>query len=376
MLRSRPLSPATTPDPVSPPARGREALLPGSARRAAALFAVLALGSAAVSASRSATLELDRYPELSDRRQLRMWAADARYSAQRIGGAERERQMARADSIADRFHALAARVADDAGRSADDHFTEWYLGARGAALGISLGDDASGSGAELAAVAYRRLDDRLAADVAAASRAVQRDVAIAQILRTAAWSFAGLALVSLGYGLAVSFGSRARRPRPQPEIRVAAPASPSRPALTAWTQPVRAATPAAASSAVVHGDPTGPAAAETLAPAAAPTPGPARRPVAPRYVPGWGAASSLVPVPAAGARPVALYDALHVLERVLRDTSEGMKRAEAPLALARDNTRSTAQAASQLAVTAAALAVQATQLQAILGSFRVTRVVA
>ncbi len=141
------------------------------------LVIVASAALAVLTANRMVRIERDLQPALEDSRRLGA-TLDATRALLRDGGlGDAELRIARADSSAQRFHALATRPRAGAEQAAlmraHDHiFGAWYVAARRAAQGRSMSADADGSSAEDAALGYTMLRENLAAGVGAQERAL------------------------------------------------------------------------------------------------------------------------------------------------------------------------------------------------------------
>lgn len=137
---------------------------------------VLSLAFATLTAVRLVRVEQQDQPALSAARELG-GTLDAIRALLRDGrAAGLELRLARADSLADRFHAIAQRA--PAGErhaqqlAVDAIFAEYYVAARRAADGLSMSADADGSSAEDASLGYAMLRENLAADMQAHEEAI------------------------------------------------------------------------------------------------------------------------------------------------------------------------------------------------------------
>jgi hypothetical protein len=321
-----------------------------------------ALAMAVLAWNRRNTAARDEHSVLQDRRDLRVYAADLHRAFLVEGLGSGSAGLHRADSLADRFHILAGDATREGAdpvsmRATEDAFAVWYVQAHRVAQGLSAGDDGSGSGAELATIAYRHLDDRLASEV----RATMEKIAVGRVMArravAAAWSLAALACAAGLLGLMVKDAPRSSAP-------------------VAGGAEVRAAELVEGSAAPAHGRRAGSAAATRYAwsqpsqgrmahdQSAAPT----YR--APRHFVPRGASGPWL-APAEHGGTATLNEAIGTLESLLQASSCGARDRQAPLERARAGTSSTAAAAARLARTAASLSSDAGQLAALLRAFRV-----
>ncbi len=140
------------------------------------LALVLSIALAALTAVRMSRVDSAYQPALSTARELgaALEAAHVQLRDSRTGALDL--RLARADSMADRFHAIAQRTAGAEPRAQllahDAVFAEYFVAARRAAAGLSMSIDADGSSAEDASLGYRMLRENLADDIQAQERAV------------------------------------------------------------------------------------------------------------------------------------------------------------------------------------------------------------
>ena len=155
------------------------------------LAMLTSIAFAGLTAVRIARVERDLQPALAATRQLAaaLAATRALLRDDRLGGAES--RIARADSLAQRFHVIATstRAGSEASPrllAYDATFGEYYVAARRAAAGISMSADADGSSAESAALGYLTLRENLAAG-ALAQKAAVASARVAAPIELAAW---------------------------------------------------------------------------------------------------------------------------------------------------------------------------------------------
>lgn len=152
---------------------------------------VLSLAFATLTAVRLVRVEQQDQPALSAARELggTLEAIRALLRDGRTAGLEL--RLARADSLADRFHAIAQRA--PAGErhaqqlAVDAIFAEYYVAARRAADGLSMSADADGSSAEDASLGYAMLRENLAADMQAHEQAIDAARPATAPIELAAW---------------------------------------------------------------------------------------------------------------------------------------------------------------------------------------------
>ncbi|MEO7711675.1 MAG: hypothetical protein ABIV10_02005 [Gemmatimonadaceae bacterium] len=159
-----------------------------------AIAAVLALSivCCGLTAARIVHVERDLKPVLARRAQLvsRMEASQRLLRDARLGATDL--RIARADSVASTYHAIAAQAPLDSelrirleGYTAA--FTQYYVQARRAAAGYSMSADADGSSAEDARLGYTMLHENIVAGMAADSRALVSARASTAPVELAAW---------------------------------------------------------------------------------------------------------------------------------------------------------------------------------------------
>ncbi len=153
--------------------------------RAAALPLLLvvfvALAAATLAGLQLRTVENDHLPALRDAQMLETTAAVT-------GAALRSADFVRADSLAQRFHAVAGSSRNSEARqsrmqSFDASFVDYYVDARRVAAGTSMSDEADLSSAESAKLAKGILKERLDTGMAADLRAVNSTAVSALKLR-------------------------------------------------------------------------------------------------------------------------------------------------------------------------------------------------
>jgi hypothetical protein len=160
------------------------------------LVVFVALAAAALAWFQLRSVEQEHLPALRDAQQL-----DA--TATVTGAALRSADFVRADSLAQRFHAVAGSTRSGEGtqsrmRSYDASFVDYYVSARRVAEGTSMSEEADLSSAESATLAKGILRERLATGMAAGRQAVSATSVVALKLRIAvSLLFALLAAVAL-----------------------------------------------------------------------------------------------------------------------------------------------------------------------------------
>ena len=134
------------------------------------LVVLVALAAATLAGLQLRTVENDHVPALRDAQTLEATAAV-------MGAALRSADFVRADSLAERFHAVAGRSRNSEVKQAemqsyDASFVDFYVDARRVAAGTSMSEEAdlsSGESAKLAkGILKERLDTGMAADLKAA----------------------------------------------------------------------------------------------------------------------------------------------------------------------------------------------------------------
>lgn len=159
-----------------------------------AYVVVLALSTVfcVMTAARIVRVEQELKPALAQRAQLvaRMEASQRLLRDARLGVADL--RLARADSVASSYHAIATRAPLDSDlRTRLEGYTAtfgtWYVSARRAAAGISMSADADGSSAEDARLGYATLRENIAAGMAADKRALVVARASTAPVELAAW---------------------------------------------------------------------------------------------------------------------------------------------------------------------------------------------
>jgi hypothetical protein len=188
----------------------------GSSRfRGAALPVLLvffvALAAATLAWFQLRSVENEHQPALRDAQQLDATAAVT-------GAALRSGDFVRADSLAQRFHAVAGSVQISEGkqsemRSYDASFVDYYVSARRVAEGTSMSEEADLSSSESATLAKGILKERLDTGMAADRKVVEGSSVAAMKLRIA---------VSLLFALVAGIALYLLAPRRQPAtLRVA-----------------------------------------------------------------------------------------------------------------------------------------------------------
>lgn len=157
-----------------------------------ALAFLVSIGFAGVTAVRIARIEREQQPALETARQLvaPLDATRALLRNGRLGPVES--RMARADSLAQRFHHLASgtRLAAEQRAQVQDYdarFGEYYVAARRAAAGTSMSLDADGSSAEDASLGYAMLRENLAAGIETREQAIDAARPATAPIELAAW---------------------------------------------------------------------------------------------------------------------------------------------------------------------------------------------
>ena len=180
-----------------------------------ALVIALSAVFAGLTANRMVRVERELQPALTDARRLgaaleatRMLLRDSR-----LGAAES--RIARADSLAQRFHSIATASARGPSERAlllahDASFAAYYVAARRAAAGVSMSADADGSSAEDASLGYTALRQNLAATSAARMRAIEDARPATAPVELASW----LAMTLLSVGALLRRTSRQEKDWP------------------------------------------------------------------------------------------------------------------------------------------------------------------
>ena len=151
------------------------------------LVLACAIGGGLLASWRTGRLASQEQPAVTDSRQLGDIVVAVREQLADAAIAPADR-LVRADSLAERFHAIArdrrptpssrARLTD-----ADSRFTTWYVQARSVAQGIDTGVDSDASSGVAVTTGYRALRGQLAADVDLAERELASGVATAGALQ-------------------------------------------------------------------------------------------------------------------------------------------------------------------------------------------------
>jgi hypothetical protein len=172
----------------------------GSSRfRGAALPVLLvffvALAAATLAWFQLRSVENEHQPALRDAQQLDATAAVT-------GAALRSGDFVRADSLAQRFHAVAGSVQISEGkqsemRSYDASFVDYYVSARRVAEGTSMSEEADLSSSESATLAKGILKERLDTGMAADRKVVEGSSVAAMKLRIVSLLFALVAGIAL-----------------------------------------------------------------------------------------------------------------------------------------------------------------------------------
>ncbi len=137
---------------------------------------VLSIVLAGLTALRMSRVDSEYQPALGTARELgaTLEALNVQLRDGRMGALDL--RLARADSLANRFHVIAQRAAGAEPRAQllahDAVFAEFFVAARRAAAGLSMSADADGSSAEDAALGYRMLRENLSADAQALEQSI------------------------------------------------------------------------------------------------------------------------------------------------------------------------------------------------------------
>jgi hypothetical protein len=147
------------------------------------LIVLVALAAAVLAWSQLRSVENEHQPALRDAQQLDATAAVT-------GAALRSADFVRADSLAQRFHAVAGSVRTSEAkqsqmRSYDASFVDYYVSARRVAEGTSMSEDSDLSSAESAGLAKGILEERLGNGMAADRKVVDAASVAAMKLRIA-----------------------------------------------------------------------------------------------------------------------------------------------------------------------------------------------
>jgi len=174
------------------PASERIRLLAQVACTSLALLLIVGVGAGIMVSQRLAQVQLEEVPALHESRDLREVLAATRDAVQGTDLAGNVVRLARADSLAERFHGLAttARLHErhaPAMRTVDERFAAYYVQARRAAEHLPSGDDALTSSAELALVGERAVRGMLDADIADTEREIATQMSAARELQVASW---------------------------------------------------------------------------------------------------------------------------------------------------------------------------------------------
>jgi methyl-accepting chemotaxis protein len=174
------------------PSGERIRLLPAVAASAFGVILFIALGSGLLVSERLASVQGDAVPSLRESRQLVDLLAATHAAAQGTDLGGSVLRLARADSLAERFHAVAtsARLRErhaPAMRAVDERFTSYFVEARRSAQRLPSGDEDQTSSAELALVGERALRGMLDADIAASEHEIARSMSDARVIQIAGW---------------------------------------------------------------------------------------------------------------------------------------------------------------------------------------------
>ena len=174
------------------PSSDRIRLLPSVASGVIGVFLILAIGSDLLVRERLTRAAREDVPTLRESRALRDVLAATGDALQGTDLAGSVSRLARADIMAERFHALAsaARLHEGQGpemRALDERFSSYYVQARRAAEHLPSGDDAQTSSTELALVGDRAVRGMLDAHIASKEGAITDEMAAAQTLQMASW---------------------------------------------------------------------------------------------------------------------------------------------------------------------------------------------
>jgi methyl-accepting chemotaxis protein len=205
------------------PASERIRLLVHLACVSLALLLIVGIGAGVMVNAKLAQVENEEVPALQESRALREVLAATGDAVQGTDLAGNVLRLARADSLAERFHVLAtsARLHErhaTAMRAVDERFANYYVQARRAAQHLPSGDDAETSSAELALVGDRAVRGMLGADLATTEREIATLMAEGRQLQVASWiimtllaAIAGAALLSLASSIDEMHGRMLRR---------------------------------------------------------------------------------------------------------------------------------------------------------------------
>jgi hypothetical protein len=158
---------------------------------------MLSLVLAGLTVGRMIRVERDLQPALEDGRRLSALLEAARVQLRDSRLGTLEARTTRADSLAQRFHRLAAAPRPSADQRAlmvgyDAAFGQFYVAARRAAAGISMSDDADGSSAEDATLGHELVRERLARGMQSQSRGIEAARPGTAPVELAAWLSLGM----------------------------------------------------------------------------------------------------------------------------------------------------------------------------------------
>jgi len=205
------------------PASERIRLLAHLACGSLALLLIVGIGAGVLVSGKLAQVRNQEVPSLQESRALRELLASTGDAVEGTDLAGNVLRLGRADSLAERFHALAtsARLHERhaaAMRAVDERFASYYVQARRAAQHLPSGDDAQTSSAELALVGDRSVRSLLGADIATTEREIAALMADAQRLQVTSWIImtvlalmAAVALLSLASACNAMNGGSLRR---------------------------------------------------------------------------------------------------------------------------------------------------------------------
>jgi len=205
------------------PASERIRLLAHLACGSLALLLIVGIGAGVLVSGKLAQVRNQEVPSLQESRALRELLASTGDAVEGTDLAGNVLRLGRADSLAERFHALAtsARLHErhaSAMRAVDERFASYYVQARRAAQHLPSGDDAQTSSAELALVGDRSVRSLLGADIATTEREIAALMADAQRLQVTSWIImtvlalmAAVALLSLASACNAMNGGSLRR---------------------------------------------------------------------------------------------------------------------------------------------------------------------
>jgi hypothetical protein len=206
-----------TPLSLSSPQAGDASSVFRTAALPLLLVVFVALAAATLAGLQLRTVEKDHLPALRDAQTLDATAAVT-------GAALRSSDFVRADSLAQRFHAVAgiyrnSEAKQNQMRSYDASFVDYYVDARRVAAGTSMSEEADLSSSESAKLAKGILKERLDTGMAADRKAVESTSVAAMKLRVA---------VGLLFALCAGVALYLLKPRRRiAKVRVAeAPAAP------------------------------------------------------------------------------------------------------------------------------------------------------